>query len=183
MLKSMKRMKQLTALILFVSTALLLAACGGTDALVLQRANSFDGGALSNFGGTDGSSTDARDIARNITSGRNYDFTLTGFDLVDGPAQSTPAGGSDYGAGTGSVAVDGTAVTVTMDVASTNPNVTNVQLVGTFDAMDAAATIANPGSTFVVEWQMSFDIPNGASTYTAHVTAEQTLNGTDYIAI
>jgi hypothetical protein len=174
------RMKTSTGILLGLTAALAviaLAACGGSTINLLQRANSFDGGALSNFGGTDGADPDARAIARDIASGRNYDFTPAGFTISPGSAASNGPNGSPFGVGNGSLAINGDTATATLDIVSTDPNVTNAQMVGTFSLAEASAAISNPGASFVVDWVLSFD----ALGVPISLSAQQTLNGTDFV--
>jgi hypothetical protein len=158
------------------SSVLALSACGGSDPLNLQ-ADSFQGGSLSNFGGLDGADTEARDIAREMAVGRNFDFTPGGgFTLSSGPINSTSDGG-DFGIGGGTLDLSGDDATVDLDITSENPNVTNAHMVGTFSLAAASAAIANPSSSFDVEWTISFDTFGGIP---VELTATQTLTGTDF---
>lgn len=174
-------MKTITTILLSlaaVATVMAFASCGGTNTNLIQNAGSFDGGALSNFGGVDGANTDARAIARDMASGRNYDFTPVGFTIAAGSAASNGPNGSPFGVGNGSIALAGDTATVTLDITSADPNVTNAQMVGTFSVAEASAAITNPGASFVVDWAMSFDslgVP-------VHLSAQQTLNGTDFVS-
>lgn len=173
-------MKTSTVILLGVAAvlaAIALSACGGGTTNLLQQANSFNGGTLSNFGGTDGDNPDVRAIARDMASGRNYDFTPSGFNIASGPAASNGPNGSPFGVGNGSLAVAGDTATATLDITSTDPNVTNAQMVGTFSVAEAAAAIINPSASFVVDWVMSFDL----LAVPVSLSAQQTLNGTDFV--
>jgi hypothetical protein len=173
-------MKTSTAILLSVAAvlaAVMFAACGGSSIDLVQHANSFDGGALSNYGGADGENADARAIAREMASGRNYDFTPSGFTIAAGDASSNGPNGSPFGVGNGSLAVSGDTATVTLDITSTNPDVTNAQMVGSFSLAEASMAIINPGSSFIVDWTMSFDM----LTVPVSLSAQQTLNGTDFV--
>jgi hypothetical protein len=160
-----------------VAAVIAFTACGGSNIDLVQHANSFDGGSLSNFGGGDGGNADVRAIARDMASGRNYDFTPSGFSITDGPAASNGPNGSPFGVGNGTLAINNDTATVTLDITSTNPDVTNAQMVGTFSVADASMAIINPGATFVVDWVMSFDL----LAVPVNLTAQQTLNGTDFV--
>lgn len=177
MLNHMRNTNTGLSLLLAAFCLLWLAACG-SDAPLVQRADQFDGGALSNFGGTFGADPDARATAREIASGRSYDFSLSGFDILPGGAESGGPGGSPFGLGTGTVALDGDNATVELDITSTDPNVTNVHMTGTFSLAQATAAIASPGASFVVNWLISFDTFGTP----VSLTAEQTLMGTDFVS-
>jgi hypothetical protein len=168
----------------FFAVALLLAllglaACGTGNTLVAQRANAFLGGTLSGFGGTDGGDPDARAVARDIASSRTYDFTPTGFDIVAGPASSTGAGGSLFTAGDGDIALSGDTATVTLDMLSNDPAVTDAQMVGTFSLAEATTAIASPGASFTVHWTLSFKL----NSVDVSLTADQPLTGTDFVTV
>ncbi len=174
------RMYIKNTLLLILAAALLLwlAACGGETTLA-QRANQFDGGALSNFGGVDGNSADARAIAREIASGRSYDFTQSGFEITPGGVDSSGPGGSLFGLGSGTLALNGDNVTVNMEITSADPNVTNAHMTGTFSLAQASSAIINPGASFVVNWLLNFDALGSP----VSLSADQTLNGTDFTAL
>jgi hypothetical protein len=158
----------------------LLAACGGATATLNQRAGSFEGGALSSFGGADGDDIDARATARDIAGGRDYDFTAAGFTLLNGAATSwQPGAGSNFGDGDGTVTLDGAQATVNLSVISNDPDVTDVALAGSFDVADAQAAIANAGSSFVIEWTLVWQQAGEARS----LTAQQTLLGAEWVTL
>jgi hypothetical protein len=153
-----------------------LASCGSGTSLLDMKAKSFDGAALENFGGSDGAGTAARNIARNMAEGRNYDFTPSGFTFSSGPVTSSAEEG-DFGFGGGSIAVDGDEATVDLDVTSNNPDITNAHMVGTFNTTAAGLAIADPGKTFDVAWTIGFETLGEP----VELTAMQTLAGTDFV--
>jgi hypothetical protein len=177
MLGDMSRVIKLAAAALLAVSMLFLGACGSSPNTV-ERANSLDGGALSNFNGPDGSDADARATARAIAGNRGYDFTSTGYTLTSGQATSWAIlDSSDFTDGIGPLTIDGASSTVQFDVQSADPSVTNVQLSGTFDATEAQLAIDNPGASFIIQWTISWEV--GGAPFT--LTAEQTLLGSDWV--
>jgi len=160
-----------------LALTLALSACSGGGALDV-RAERFASGTLSSFGGANGADPDARDIARDIATGRFYDFTPVGYVIADGAAASTPASGSTLGDGTGTVAVSGDTVTVDMDIASEIP-LGAVHMTGTFSLADATLAVSKPGASFTVAWQITWTT---LGTDFA-LSAEQQLTGTDFAPI
>lgn len=154
-----------------------LAACGGTDSGQQQlNANFFTGGSLSNFGGADGSDADARDTARELSTSRSFDFTPSGFIISSGPVSTDGAPGSLFSGGSGTLEVSGDTATVNLNPTSTDANVTDVEMVGTFSLTDAQHAITSPGSSFLVQWTLgftSFGVP-------ISLTADQNLTGSDF---
>jgi hypothetical protein len=160
-----------------LTLTLALSACSGGGAVDV-RAERFASGTLSSFGGANGADPDSRDIARDIATGRFYDFTPTGYVIADGAAASTPASGSSLGDGTGTVAVSGDTVTVDMDVASELP-LEAVHMTGSFSLADATLALSKPGASFSAVWQITW---SALGTDFA-LSAEQQLTGTDFAPI
>ncbi|MCC7479617.1 hypothetical protein IT575_14335 [bacterium] len=170
------RSSAIASLALAALIALLCSACGGTDETVQLNADFFSGGSLSNFGGSDGGDSDARETARELATGRSFDFTPSGFTISSGPVSTDGAPGSFFTGGTGTLAVSGDTATVTLNPDSSDPNYTDIEMVGTFSLTAAQSTITNPGASFPVEWQISFTsfgIPLSLS-------ATQQLTGSDF---
>lgn len=158
---------------------LMLAACGGEE-LLTQRADSFEGGALSSFGGTDGADSDARDVARAIANNRGYDFTPSGYTLATGAATSwllTPS--IDYGDGTGTLTVNAADAETVLQVLSNSASVTEIEMQGEFPLASAQAAIENPGSSFVVDWTISWQQDGTPRS----LTAQQTLLGAEWTTL
>ncbi len=154
----------------------MLQACGGSEELPQLNADIFTGGSLSNFGGADGGDSDARDTARELATSRSFDFTPSGFTISSGPVSTDGAPGSFFTGGTGTLAVSGDNATVTLSPVSSDPNYTDIEMVGTFSLSAAQSTITNPGASFPVDWDISFTsfgIPLSLS-------ATQELTGSDF---
>lgn len=182
MLRTTARLRN-TAKLLGVLAALFsmlaLTACGGSDPIPQQKASALTGGALSNFGGTDGSDPSARAIARDIATSRDYDFTPTPYTVASGAASSTGLTGSGYGDGTGSLTMIGNDGTVEMDITSQTSGIHNVALQGTFNPASAQLSIDNPGSSFTVSWTITFDVEGDSFT----LTCDQVLSGSGWTQV
>lgn len=156
-----------------------LASCGGgTGSQDLLGANSFLGGSLSNFTGPDGADTSAQDTARDVLGGASFDLTPSGFTLSSGPVSSDSGG--TFGLGSGTLDISGDDATMDLDITSTDPNITNVNAVGTFSLAQAQAAILDPGASFDVDWDLTFLGP-GAIPFEIGMT--QTLTGSDFLPL
>jgi hypothetical protein len=151
-------------------------SCGSSDSGPAVEADIFTGGSLSNFSGNDGGDSDARAIARDMATSRNFEFTPTGF-LVSGNVNSDGPVGSDFSVGSGLLEVDGDTVNVTLLLTSTNPDITNPQMEGSFSLSEAQNAIISPGASFPVDWTISFDALGSPFS----LTATQELTGADFI--
>ncbi len=162
-----------------IAAAFALAACGGSDPPVEQRATTLLGGPLSNFGGVDGSDPAVRAVARDIATSRTYDFTPAGFVVASGAASSEGLMGSGYGDGTGTITVAAGDGTVEQSIAPTTASAENITISGTFESALAQLAVNTPGSSFTVSWTFSFEI--GGEPFT--LTADQVLSGSNWVAI
>jgi hypothetical protein len=170
-------MKQTLGLALIAFAALLLAGCGGSDPVV-QHAQALLGGSLSNFGGAAGADLDARAVAREMATGRSYDFMPSGFTVAAGAVTSTAPSGSDFGDGAGTLTVNGDDAEVVLNPAGGAGGVTGAKLEGSFSLAAAQAAVDSPGRSFVVTWTVSWT--DGTDSF--ELTAEQSLTGTDFSA-
>jgi hypothetical protein len=161
--------------------SLSLAACSAGGGIDLdQRASSFVGGALSNFSGTDGDEPEARATARDVAIAREFDFTPVGFTIAAGAASTSLAGASSrFGDGLGTTTVNGDTATVDLDITALDPNVTNMNLSGTYSVTDAQTAVANAGNSFTITWLFQFS--EGITTYS--IEADQVLSGTNWIDV
>jgi hypothetical protein len=137
-----------------LAAVLILSSCGGTDIEQQLGANLFLGGSVSSFSGPDGADTFAQDTARDALTGASFDLTPSGFTLSSGPVSSDSGG--TFGLGSGTLGVDGDNATLDLEVSSSDPNITNVNAVGSFSLAQAQAAILNPGGSFDVDWTLSF---------------------------
>jgi hypothetical protein len=167
--------------LLAASLLLALAACstgGGGGGGLNLRADRFLGGALSGFGGADGSNTTARQYARELTSGRTYDFTPAGgFTISTGAVQSIGQTGSGFGIASGSLNVNGDVVTVILNPTSTNPAITDMEMTGVFSFSEAQQSIIDPGASFTVDWDMAMSV----SGVPLSLSAQQVLSGQNFM--
>jgi len=169
-------MQRLLALAVLIAVAA-LASCGtGND--LMQRADKFAGSALSGFGGTDGLDATAQALAKEIIEQLEYDFTPSGFVIQNSQASAGGDAAGDYPSATGTVTVSQGQATVVLDVTSTNPDVTDVQLTGTFSVADAQQALDTPGLSFDVAWTLEWT--SGGEQHS--LTATQTLTGTGWVA-
>jgi len=175
----LRRTAVLTGIAAALASLLALASCGGSDALPVQKASALTGGALSNFGGTDGADPSVRAVARDIATSRDFDFTPTGYTVASGAAESTGLAGSGYGDGTGTITVMGGGSAVEMSIVSQTSGVQNVTLTGAFDALQAQLAVDNPGSSFIMSWTISFDIEGESFT----LTCDQVLSGSGWTQV
>jgi hypothetical protein len=135
---------------------------------------------LSNFGGIDGASTDARSVARDIAIAREFDFIQPGFTVGGGTITSiTASANPQYGDATGQLTVVGDMATATLNVVSFSPGAANIEMVGTFSVSKAQAAVSDAGKSFTIVWTWDFD----AGGTPVNITAEQTLSGTGWVAI
>lgn len=158
-----------------------LAACGSGGGIVIeQRAQSFVGGALSNFGGIDADSSGARSVARDVAIAREFDFIQTGYTVAAGAVSAdTAAASQSYGAGSGQLTVAGDAATVELTVASREVDVSDVTMTGTFSVSQAQAAVSDSGRSFTVVWEFEFT----SGVLPVDIIADQTLSGTNWIGI
>jgi hypothetical protein len=160
--------------------ALLLMAGGcisGGGKLENVIAQRFLGSAPVSVSGPDAGNAGAADEAADMLTGRRFDLTPTGFTISSGPVDSEGAAFSDYGIGSGTLDVEGDTATVDLDVFSTNPDVTNARLVGTFSLSEAAQAMTSPGDSFLVDWDVSFDYLG----FPVQLSIAQQLTGSDFI--
>ncbi len=156
----------------------LLSACDSGPSLGNNVfAERFLGSAPVNISGPDAGNAGAEDAAADMLTGRRFDLTPTGFTINSGPVQSEGSGGSDYGIGSGTLGVSGDQATVNLDVFSTNPDVTNAELQGTFSLSDASQALTNPGDVFEVLWDVRFDYLG----FPVQLEVEQQLTGSDFV--
>lgn len=176
--------KHAPALVVVAALALLalaFSACSAGGGIDLdQRASSFIGGALSNFSGTDGDEPGARATARDIAIAREFDFTPVGFTIAAGVASTSLAGASArFGDGLGTITVNGGTAIVDLDITTLDPNVTNLNMSGTFSVANAQAAVANAGNSFTITWLFQFS--EGITTYS--IEADQVLSGTNWVDV
>jgi hypothetical protein len=164
---------------LSIIAMLILASCsaGGGPVGPNQRAGAFFGGAIFNFAGPDSLDIDARAVAREVSNSRDYDFTPGGgFTLASGSATSDSGDPlSDFAAADGSISISGSTATIELNVSSFNPQISNVQLVGTFSLIEAQQAIDDPGSDFTVFWDLAYE----SDGLDVAISYDQTLTGTD----
>lgn len=172
------QVKHYAARVLAALAAGSLVACGGTDLEEQLGADRFLGGSISNFTGPDGADPAAQDTARDVLGGASFDLTPSGFSLSSGPISSDSAG--TFGLGSGTLSVNGDDATMDLAIASTDPNVTNVNAIGTFSLAQAQAAILDPGASFEVDWTLTFLGP-GAIPFEIGMT--QTLTGADFLPL
>lgn len=174
----MMRKMKLALLLVLPACMLWLAACGGVTVPIDQHAQRLLGGSLSAFAGADGDNPDARAVAREMATGRLYDFTPADFDVVEGAVSTLGPLGSDFGDGTAELAINGDIAQVTFQPDVMSGDVTTPQMAGSFSVAAAQAAIDNPGTSFPITWEFSWTGPTGSY----EVTAEQQLTGTDFSA-
>jgi hypothetical protein len=168
------------ALVLLALGCLAAACASGGGISINQRAQSFVGGALSNFGGIDGASTTARSIARDIAIAREFDFIQPGFSISPGTITATTAAASQsFGEGTGLLQVAGDQATAELTVSSRDAQVSDATLTGSFSLSQAQAAVSDAGRSFTVIWE--FEFSNGG--LPVSISAEQTLSGTNWATI
>lgn len=172
----MRKMK--TALFIVLPTCFLwLASCSGGDtAPGGQHAQSLLGGSLAAFSGADGDDPDARAVAREMATGRLYDFTPSGFTVAAGTVTTLGVLGSDFGDATGTLAVNGDVAQVTYEPEVLSGDATLPQMTGTFSVAEAQAAIDNPGTSFPVTWEFTWVDGTGSH----DLSADQQLTGTDF---
>lgn len=170
----------LAGLVFVVLAAAVLSACSGGGFTVTDKfAWRMEGGALSGYGGTDGGAASARNTARLLLTGRQFDFTPQRSNIIEpGTAQTWRAGGSqEFGDAEGTQNQIGDLITCQFTVPSFDPQITDVQLVGEFNKPAAESTLSDPASSFMVDWTISFN--EAGTEYT--LTASQLVTGVNYI--
>jgi len=167
--------------LVLLALSCLEAACGSGGGIILeQRAQSFVGGALSNFGGIDGAETNARSAARDIAIAREFDLIQPGFLVGAGTITAiTAAASQSFGEGTGQLQVIGDQASAQLNVVSRDPQVSNVLMTGTFNLNQAQAAVSDAGRSFTINWEFEFS-RNGLP---ISISAEQTLSGTNWVTI
>ena len=167
------------SLLLCSIASLALASCsaGGGPVGPSQRAGAFFGGAIFNFTGPDAADIDARAVAREVANNRTYDFTTNGgFTLTSGASASEPGDNlSDFAGGNGTLSIAAGTATVSEDISSFAPSISNVELTGTFAASSAQQAIDDPGSDLEVSWELNYD-DDGVP---VQIRFDQVLTGTD----
>jgi len=170
--------RALQALLLAMAVAGLAACSSSGIPMGEQRAGAFVGGALTNFFGLDADDPSVRNTAREIAVGRIYDLTPAGYTIVSGAASSAPGGFGDFGGGNGSVTVNAGMgqSTIELEIASFDPDVGNVVLLGRFNASEAQQAVDSPGASYTIAWDLSWE--QDGTVY--EVSAEQAVSGTDW---
>lgn len=166
-----------TAFALLVCTILLSACTGGGQALGDNVAANFFVGSVS----VDVSGPDADDpakvaIADDMVQGRRFDLTPSGFTIASGDVTSEAPAGSDFGVANGTLDVAGDTATADLDLFSTNPDVDNARMTGTFSLSDASQALTTPGESFLVDWDVRFDYLG----FPVQLDVQQELTGTDF---
>jgi hypothetical protein len=176
----LQTMTHIRIAILVATLALLMAltSCGGGDGTVLeQQAAAFSGGSLTTYGGLDSDEPVARQTARDILVGREFDFTTAGFTIAPGTVSSAAAGGSPrFGASSGTLETSGDTATVVLNITSRDGSVTSPQATGTFSLSDAQRAVNDAGASFTVDWELDFE-ENGTP---YSISVEQVLSGTNW---
>ena len=139
-------------------------------------ANFFVGSASVNVSGPDADNPTAVAIADDMVQGRRFDLTPSGFTIGSGDVSSEAPAGSDFGVADGTLDVSGDQATVDLDVFSTNPDVTDARMVGTFSLSEASQALTNPGDSFLVNWDISFDYLG----FPVQLDVQQELTGSDF---
>lgn len=178
MLLDMRKTRLLT-IIATVALLLILGSCGGGADPIAQRASAFIGGALSSFGGIDANDPGARNTAMELAISRIYDMTPGGFTLLSGTATTDSSGLGDFGAGNGVVDLAGLGqlATINFSITADDPRYSSVEMAGVFNPSEAQSAIDLPGTSFVVEWTVSWE--DDGMPYS--LIAEQSLSGTDWL--
>jgi hypothetical protein len=158
-----------------------LAACGsGGGVVIQQRAQTFVGGALSNFGGIDADVSAARSVARDVAIAREFDFIQPGFTVGAGAiSAATAAASQSFGSATGQLTVVGDTATAELTVESREVDVSDVTMTGTFSLSQAQAAVADSGRSFTVTWEFEFT----AGVIPVDIIAEQTLSGSGWVGL
>jgi hypothetical protein len=176
----MKMHSRIASLIL-IAIALVAAGCTGADELPFGdvAAERFLGSAPLDISGPDADDPAITGIASDMVSERRFDLTPSGFTISSGNVNSTAAAGSDFGVGGGTLDVSGDQAAVDLDVFSTNPDVSNANMVGTFSLSEASQALVTPGESFLVDWEINFDYIG----FPVQLNVAQELTGTDFQSI
>ena len=168
------------SLIAAIILALAIAAtsCIGSgvelgDNVVAER---FLGSSPVSVSGPDSDDGTMVSIADDMVSGRRFDLTPSGFTIASGDITSEAPPGSDFGVSDGTLDVSGDQATVDFRMFSTNPDVTDARMTGTFSLSEATQALTSPGDSFLVNWDISFDYLG----FPVQLQAEQELTGTDF---
>jgi hypothetical protein len=180
MLTRMMTRMRLFALLALAATALLFSACAGGGALDGDKyAWRMEGGALTEYGGSDGGNAAARNLMRLLLVGRQFDFTPVDNRTV-APGDSHTYRGSadgDFGDAAGTQNQIGDAMTALFTVPTTNPELADVELSAAFSKAEAEDTYADAGQSFTVTWTLSYTEGGEAR----ELTAQQSLIGVNYM--
>jgi hypothetical protein len=165
--------------ILFTVLAIaVLSSCTGSDlgSIGNVAADRFVGSAPVNVSGPDADNGTVVSIADDMVTGRRFDLTPSGFAIASGDVSSTAPAGSDFGVAGGTLDVSGDNATVDLDVFSTNPDVTNAHMAGTFSLSEATQALTNPGDSFIMDWAIDFDYLG----FPVQLDVQQELTGSDF---
>ena len=170
----------LAAVLAALALAVFASACAGGGWVPDDKfAWRTEGGALTDYGGADGDDAEARNLMRLLLVGRQWDITpVTSNTVETGAAESYRAGAdASFLDATGAQTQLGDAMSVEIDITSTDADITGAHLSAVYSKNAAEAAIADPGESFDVTWTFSFE-DNGTP---YELTAQQTLIGINFI--
>jgi hypothetical protein len=139
-------------------------------------AGRFIGGTAVSVSGPDADDPNAVSIADDMVDGRRFDLTPSGITIASGDVSSEAPAGSDFGIANGTLDVSGDQATVDLGLFSTNPDVDNARMTGTFSLSEASQALVSPGDSFLVDWDVRFDYLG----FPVQLDVQQELTGTDF---
>ena len=166
------------ALTLTAFAVMLGASCTGplpvpTDDVVAGR---FVGSSPVSVSGPDSDDPEILSITDDMVSGRRFDLTPSGFTIASGDVTSEAPAGSDFGIADGELDVAGDTATLDLSLFSSNPDVDNPTMTGTFSLSEASQALTTPGDSFLVDWDVRFDYLG----FPVQLDVQQELTGTDF---
>lgn len=179
MLAHMRKLNLWLALTAILAVAVLFSACGSGAIITDKYAWRLEGGALSEYSGTDGEDSDARNTIRLLLVGRQFDFTPDDNHTVEpGTAYTYQASSDDaFGDADGTMTEIADAMTVEFAITTSDTALDNVTLTGEFSKSGAEDTYHDPSESVTVTWTLSYDEDGEGR----ELTAQQALTGTNYI--